>query len=92
MGRALLSKVLIQLSADERGSTSSLVVVWPEVTQRWDLWLYGRVNGDPQEGLQQGGPSWPDDACAPVPVVTPADPGKQRISVERKTIFFPNLR
>ena len=46
----------------------------------------------PQEGLQQGGPSWPDDACAPVPVVTPADPGKQRISVERKTIFFPNLR
>ena len=48
---ALLSKVLIQLSADERGSTSSLVAVWPEVTQRWGLWLYGRVNGDPTRGF-----------------------------------------
>ena len=33
--RALLSKALIQLSADGWGYTPSLVVVWPEVTQPW---------------------------------------------------------
>ena len=36
LGRALLSKALIQLS-DEWGCTSSLVVVWPEETQPWGL-------------------------------------------------------
>ena len=36
VGRALLlGKGLIQLSADGWGSTLSLVVVWPEVTQPW---------------------------------------------------------
>ena len=55
VGRALLlGKVLIQLSADGWGSTPSLVVVWPEVIQPWGLWaLYGRVNGERQEGLHQ---------------------------------------
>ena len=33
VGRALLSKALIQLSADEWCCTSFLVVFWPEVTQ-----------------------------------------------------------
>jgi len=33
VGRALLSKALIQLSADGWGGTPSLVVFWPEVTQ-----------------------------------------------------------
>ena len=33
VGRALLSKALIQLSADRWGCTPSLVVVWPEATQ-----------------------------------------------------------
>ena len=33
VGRALLSKTLIQLSANGWGCTPSLVVVWPEVTQ-----------------------------------------------------------
>ena len=40
--RALLSKALIQLSADGWGCTPLLVVVWPEVTQPrglWALWL-----------------------------------------------------
>ena len=41
--RALLSKVLTQLSADGWGSTPSLVVVWPEVTQPWGLGLCGRL-------------------------------------------------
>ena len=33
MGRTLLSKALVQLSADEWGCAPSLVVVWPEATQ-----------------------------------------------------------
>ena len=37
MGKALLSKLLIQLFADEWGSTLSLLVVWPEATQPWGL-------------------------------------------------------
>ena len=35
MGRALLSKALIQLSADGWGCAPSMVVFWPEVTQPW---------------------------------------------------------
>ena len=37
MGRALLSKLLIQLFADEWGCTVSLLVVWLEATQPWGL-------------------------------------------------------
>ena len=33
VGRALLSKALIQLSADGWGFTLSLLAVWPEATQ-----------------------------------------------------------
>ena len=35
---ALLSKTLIQLSANGWGCTPSLVVVFPETTQPWCLW------------------------------------------------------
>ena len=38
VGRDLLSKALIQLSADDWGCTPSLVFVWPEETQPWGLW------------------------------------------------------
>ena len=38
VGRALLSKALIQLSADDWGCTLSLVFVCPEETQPWGLW------------------------------------------------------
>ena len=38
MGRALLSKALIQLSVDGWGCVPSLLVVWCEVTQFWGLW------------------------------------------------------
>ena len=48
-GRALLSKALIQLSADGWGCTTSLVVVC--------LRLYYRVNGEFLENLHQRGPS-----------------------------------
>ena len=37
VGKVLLNKALIQLSADGWGYTPSLVVVWPEVTQPWGL-------------------------------------------------------
>ena len=37
VGRALLSKALIQLSADGWGCTPFLVVVWLETTQPWGL-------------------------------------------------------
>ena len=37
VGRALLSKTLIQLSADGWGCTPSLVVIWPEAIQSWGL-------------------------------------------------------
>ena len=38
VGRALISKALIQLYADGWGCTLSLVVVWSEVTHLWGLW------------------------------------------------------
>ena len=45
VGRALLSKALIQLFADGWGCAPSLVVVWPEATQPWVLWAlcYGHT-------------------------------------------------
>ena len=38
VGRVLLNKALIQLSADEWGCPPSLVVFWPEATQSWAIW------------------------------------------------------
>ena len=38
MGRALLSKALIQLSADGWSYIPSLIVVWPKKTQPWGPW------------------------------------------------------
>ena len=35
VGRVLLSKTLIQLSADGWAFAPSLLVVWPETTQLW---------------------------------------------------------
>lgn len=37
VGRAMLSRGLILLSADERGYVPILLVVWPEVTEHWTL-------------------------------------------------------
>ena len=38
VGRTLLSKALIQLSADGWGCAPSLLVVWSEATQPLGLW------------------------------------------------------
>ena len=38
VGRALVSKALIQLSADEWCCAPSLVVFWPEATQALGIW------------------------------------------------------
>ena len=77
VGRALLSKALIQLSADGWGCTPSLEVVWPERPSPV-YGLYGRVNGDLQEGFHQRAPSQTTATCVPVPVVSPADPHLNR--------------
>ena len=37
VGRTILSKTLIQLSADGWSCSFSLLVVWPEITQSWSL-------------------------------------------------------
>ena len=37
VGRAVLSKILIQLSTDRYGSTPTLLVVWLDVTQSRSL-------------------------------------------------------
>ena len=39
VGRALLSKTLIQLSTAGWGYTPTLLSVWPQVTQLWGLWV-----------------------------------------------------
>ena len=38
VGMVLLSKALIQLSADGWGCPPSLLIVWPEVKHPWGLW------------------------------------------------------
>ena len=73
MGRTLLSKALIKLSADEWGCTPSLVVVWPEATQPWCL-----------ENLCQEGPSWP--AAASVPVVSPCRPRPPQETLQHEQV------
>ena len=37
VGKAMLSKSLIQLSANRRGCVPSLLVLWPKVAQSWSL-------------------------------------------------------
>ena len=37
VSRTLLSKALIQFSADECGCVPFLLVIWPEATQPWGL-------------------------------------------------------
>ena len=68
-GWALLSEALIQLSADGWGCTplQLFALRWPSPG------IYRLVNGELQEGLCQGGPSWldADAASAPIPVGEP---------------------
>ena len=75
MGRTLLSKALIKLSADEWGCTPSLVVVWPEATEPWGL-----------ESLGQEGLSWP--AAASVPVVRSCQPRPPRETLQHKQVVL----
>ena len=72
LGRILLSKALIQLSADGWSCAPSLLVIWPEATQSWGLLqLYDRVNGNLQEDFHQGRPSRTVAVSASIPVVSP---------------------
>ena len=45
VGKATLSKSLIQFSADGWDCEPSLLVVWPEVAQSWSLQSYGKAIG-----------------------------------------------
>ena len=65
VGKAMLSKSSIQLSTDGWGCTSSLLVVWPEATHPWGLWL--KVNGDLQEDLYQRAPPRNTATSIPIP-------------------------
>ena len=55
VGRVVLSKILMQVSADGWGCAPSLLVVWPEEAPSWSLLVlcYGRAYGDLQEDLCQ---------------------------------------
>ena len=66
--RALLSKALIQLSADGWVCTSSLLLGL-RLPSLGVYRLYGKVDGELQGGLHQGGPF-----SAPVPMVSPCQP------------------
>ena len=62
----MLSKSLIQLSANGCGCAPSLLVVWPEVTHPGVDRLCGRATGDLQEDLCQHAPPTTVPANAPV--------------------------
>ena len=68
MGKAVLSKALIQLSADQWGGAVFLLVIWPEMTQLCGL--DGRVSGNLQEDLCQGIPSRTAAASTPLPTAS----------------------
>ena len=74
VGRALISKGLIQLLADGWGCAPSLLVVWPGMTQPWVYGLFCRVNDDLQKDSHQGVPSRIAAACGPIPAASPFQP------------------
>ena len=71
VGRVLLNKALIRLSADGWGCAPSLVVVWPEATQSWALQALWEVS----RGLMPR-PSWTATAGPTVSPCRPAPPQK----------------
>ena len=50
--------------------------------------LYGRVDGELQEGLRQGGPSQPDAASAPIPVVSPCPPTPPQETLQHQQLVL----
>ena len=72
---ALLSKALIQLSADGKDYTPSLVVFWPETTQPFSLWSLSGWWWSPREFLPRGTfPDWCPHPCGE-PLPTPNSTG-----------------
>ena len=68
VSRALISRALIQLSADGWSCTLSLALVWPSQPSPGVCRLYGKVNGKLQKVIPRG------TFSAPVPVVSPCRP------------------
>ena len=87
VGRALLSKAVIQLSADGWGFDPSLLFGLrqhcPGVYR-----LYGRVKDDLQEGLCQGGPSQTATASAFIPVVSPWQPTPPQETLQHQQVVL----
>ena len=73
VGRAVLSKTLIQLSTDEWGCVPSLLVVWHEVNQPWGLWVLGLMVTF-KRTFSQGALSRAAAASAPLPMVSYCQP------------------
>ena len=73
VGKALLSKTLIQLSVDGWGGTPSLLFGLRQPSPGVYR-FYSRVKGNLQEGLCQKGPSGTAAASATVSVVGPCHP------------------
>ena len=74
VGRALLSKTLIQLYVDGWGYIPFWYLFGFRGPSTEVCGFYGRVNSKLQEGLHQGRPSRPVAASGPVPVVRPCQP------------------
>ena len=67
VGRALLRKSLIQLSADRWGCAPSLLVVWPEMTQCWSPQSTGLLMTS-RKDLCQHTPHRTAAASGPIPM------------------------
>ena len=61
-------------------------MVWPEATLLWSLWLYGRADGELQEGSHQGAPSRTAAASAPVPTVSHCQPTPPQETLQHQQV------
>ena len=84
----MLSKTLIQLSANGWSCASLLLVVWPEVTSLGIHRLYGRANGDLQEGTHQRATPMTAADCAPIPAMSHC---KQQETLPHYQVWFSLL-
>ena len=90
VGRTMFSKALIQLFADEWDCTPCWLfgLRWPSPGV---YRLYGRVNGELQEGLCQREPSQPDAVSAPIPVVSTCWPTPPQETFQHEQVVLVQL-
>ena len=61
-------------------------MVWPEATLLWSLWLYGRADGELQEGSHQGAPPRTGAASAPSPATSCYRPTPPQESLQHEQV------